>query len=149
MIRKLNDKNMNQKKEKKRGKQKQRNITRIHSLSYLLLHKTPKTNRRPQRGNYSSKNITTTLRQEWRGRYRSPRRTQARRPLTTREQGQSQNKKRCSTTEKQKTTHRRVTRAASSSSSSSPSSKATTAPSEKGEQYSVKGTNKQQEDKAY
>ena len=38
MIRKLDDKNMNQ----KRGKQKQRNITRIHSLSYLLLHKIPR-----------------------------------------------------------------------------------------------------------
>ena len=42
-----------------------------------------------------------------------------------------------------KTTHRRVTRAASSSSTSSLSNKATTAPSEKGEKYSVKGTNKQ------
>ena len=48
-----------------------------------------------------------------------------------------------------KTTHRRVTRGASSSSSSSFSDMATTAPSEKGEKYSVKGTNKQQEDKAY
>ena len=45
-----------------------------------------------------------------------------------------------------KTTHRRVTRAASSSSSSSLSSKATIAPSEKGEKYSIKGTNKQQKD---
>ena len=36
MIKKIDDKNMNQ----RRGKQKQRNITRIHSLSYLLLHKT-------------------------------------------------------------------------------------------------------------
>ena len=42
-----------------------------------------------------------------------------------------------------KTTHRRMTRAASSSSSSSFSDMATTAPSEKGEKYSVKGTNKQ------
>jgi len=48
-----------------------------------------------------------------------------------------------------KTTHRRVTRGASSSSSSSFSDMATTTPSEKGEKYSVKGTNKQQEDKAY
>ena len=48
-----------------------------------------------------------------------------------------------------KTTHRRVTRGASSSSSSSFSDMATTMPSEKGEMYSVKGTNKQQEDKAY
>ena len=48
-----------------------------------------------------------------------------------------------------KTTHRCMTRAASSSSSSSPSNKAIMAPSEKGEKYSVKGTNKQQEDKAY
>ena len=48
-----------------------------------------------------------------------------------------------------KTTHQCMTRAASSSSSSSPSSKAATAPSEKGEQYSVKGTNKQQKDKTY
>ena len=48
-----------------------------------------------------------------------------------------------------KTTHRRMTRAASSSSSSSFSDMATTAPSEKGEKYSVKGINKQQEDKAY
>jgi len=39
-----------------------------------------------------------------------------------------------------------MTRAASSSSLSN---KATTTPSEKGEKYSVKGTNKQQEDKAY
>ena len=36
MIRKLDDKNMSQEK----GKQKQRNITRNHSLSYFLLHKT-------------------------------------------------------------------------------------------------------------
>ena len=48
-----------------------------------------------------------------------------------------------------KTTHRCMTRAASSSSSSSFSDMATTSPSEKGEKYSVKGTNKQQEDKAY
>ena len=45
-----------------------------------------------------------------------------------------------------KTSHRRITRAASSSSLSN---MATTAPSEKEEKYSVKGTNKQQEDKAY
>ena len=45
-----------------------------------------------------------------------------------------------------KTTHRRMTRGASSS---SVSSKATIAPSEKGEKYSVKGTNKQQKDKIY
>ena len=44
-----------------------------------------------------------------------------------------------------KTTHRRMTRAASSSTSLS--NKATTAPSEKGEKYSVKGTNKQQKTK--
>ena len=48
-----------------------------------------------------------------------------------------------------KTTHRRMTSGASSSSSSSFSDMATTTPSEKGEKYSVKGTNKQQEDKAY
>jgi len=48
-----------------------------------------------------------------------------------------------------KTTHRRMTRAASSSSSSSFSNMATTAPSEKGGKYSVKGTNKQEEGKAY
>ena len=47
-----------------------------------------------------------------------------------------------------KTTHRRITRAASSSSSSSLSNMATTAPSEKGGKYSVKGINKQ-EDKVY
>ena len=50
---------------------------------------------------------------------------------------------------KNKKTQRRVTRGASSSSSSSFSDMATTAPSKKGEKYSVKGTNKQQEDKAY
>jgi len=38
MIRKIDDKNMNQ----RRGKQKQRNITKIHSLINLLLHKTPR-----------------------------------------------------------------------------------------------------------
>ena len=48
-----------------------------------------------------------------------------------------------------KTTHRRMTRGASSSSSSSSSSKVATAPSEKGENYSVKGTNKKQKDKTY
>ena len=48
-----------------------------------------------------------------------------------------------------KTTHRRMTRGASSPSSSSLSSKATIAPSEKGEKYSVKGTNKPQKDKTY
>jgi len=48
-----------------------------------------------------------------------------------------------------KTTHRRRTRGASSSSSSSLSSKAAIAPSEKGEKYSVKGTNKPQKDKTY
>ena len=48
-----------------------------------------------------------------------------------------------------KTTHRRVTRAASSSSTSSLSNMATTTPSKKQGKYSVKGTNKQQEDKAY
>jgi len=47
------------------------------------------------------------------------------------------------------TTHRRGTRGASSSSSSSLSSKAAIAPSEKGEKYSVKGTNKPQKDKTY
>ena len=46
-----------------------------------------------------------------------------------------------------KTTHRCMTRAASSSSSTSLSNKSTTAPSEKGEKYSVKGTNKQQKTK--
>jgi len=51
--------------------------------------------------------------------------------------------------QKNKTTYRRVTRAASSSSSSSFSDMATTAPSEKGEKYSIKSTNKQHEDKAY
>ena len=45
-----------------------------------------------------------------------------------------------------KTTHRRMTRAASSSSLSN---KATTTPSEKGEKYSVKGTDKPQKDKTY
>ena len=48
-----------------------------------------------------------------------------------------------------KTTHRRRTRGASSSSSSSLSSKASITPSEKGEKYSVKGTNKPQKDKTY
>ena len=48
-----------------------------------------------------------------------------------------------------KTTHRRMTRAASSSSSTSLSTKATTAPSKKGEKYSVTGKNKQQKDKTY
>ena len=48
-----------------------------------------------------------------------------------------------------KTTHRRVTRVASSSSSSSLSTKATIAPAEKGQKYSVKDKNKQQKDKAY
>ena len=48
-----------------------------------------------------------------------------------------------------KTTHRHMTRAVSSSSATSLSIKATTAPSEKGEQYSVKGTNKQQKDKVH
>ena len=48
-----------------------------------------------------------------------------------------------------KTTHRRMTRATSSSSSTSLSNKPTTAPSKKGEKYSVKGTNKQQKDKTY
>ena len=47
------------------------------------------------------------------------------------------------------TTHRRGTRGASSSSSSSLSSKAAIAPSEKGEKYSVQGTNKPQKDKTY
>ena len=47
------------------------------------------------------------------------------------------------------TTHRRGTRGASSSSSSSLSSKAAIAPSEKGEKYTVKGTNKPQKDKTY
>ena len=47
------------------------------------------------------------------------------------------------------TTHRRGTRGASSSSSSSLSSKAAIAPSEKGEKYSVKDTNKPQKDKTY
>ena len=47
------------------------------------------------------------------------------------------------------TTHRRGTRGASSSSSSSLSSKAAIAPSEKGEKYSVKGTNKPQKYKTY
>ena len=48
-----------------------------------------------------------------------------------------------------KTTHRRVTRAASSSSSSSLSTKATIAPAEKGQKYSIKDKNKQQKDRAY
>ena len=48
-----------------------------------------------------------------------------------------------------KTTHRHMTRAASAPSSSSLSNKPTTAPSEKGEKYSIKGTNKQQKDKTY
>ena len=51
--------------------------------------------------------------------------------------------------ENKKTTHRRVTRVASSSSSSSLSIKATIAPAEKGQKYSVKDKNKQQKDKAY
>ena len=51
--------------------------------------------------------------------------------------------------ENKKTTHRRVTRAASSSPSSSSSTTATIAPSKKGGKYSVKGANKQKEDKAY
>jgi len=51
--------------------------------------------------------------------------------------------------ENKKTTHRRVTRAASSSSSSSLSTKATIAPAEKGQKYSVKDKNKQQKDRAY
>ena len=50
---------------------------------------------------------------------------------------------------KQENNSPRVTRGASSSSSSSFSDMATTTPSEKGEKYSVKGTNKRQEDKAY
>ena len=48
-----------------------------------------------------------------------------------------------------KTTHRCRTRGASSSSSSSLSSKAGIAPSEKGENYLVKGTDKPQKDKTY
>ena len=51
--------------------------------------------------------------------------------------------------ENKKTTHRRVTRAASSSSSSSLSTKATIAPAEKGQKYSVKDKNKQQKDITY
>ena len=45
--------------------------------------------------------------------------------------------------ENEKTTHRRMTRGASSSSSSSVSTKATIAPAEKGQKYSVKDENKQ------
>ena len=51
--------------------------------------------------------------------------------------------------ENEKTTHRRMTRGASSSSSSSVSTKATIAPAEKGQKYSVKDENKQQKDKDY
>ena len=51
--------------------------------------------------------------------------------------------------ENKKTTHRRMTRGASSSSSSSVSTKATIAPAEKGQKYSVKDKNKQQKDRAY
>ena len=51
--------------------------------------------------------------------------------------------------ENEKTTHRRMTRGASSSSSSSVSTKATIAPAEKGQKYSVKDKNKQQKDRAY
>jgi len=46
LTRKLANKN------KKKGEQKQRNKTRIHSLSYLLLHKTK---RRPRRGTTAAK----------------------------------------------------------------------------------------------
>ena len=69
--------------------------------------------------------------------------------LLQRNQDQSQNKGGVQQQENKKRTHRHVTRAASSSSSSSSSTTATIAPSEKGGKYSVKGANKQKEDKAY
>ena len=50
----LDDKNKN----KKKGEQKEGNITRVHSLSYLLLRKTK---RRSCRVDHGSKNITTAL----------------------------------------------------------------------------------------
>ena len=141
MTRKLANKN------KKKGEQKQRNKTRIHSLSYLLLHKTK---RRPYRRNYGSKNVTATLRQERRSRYRSPRRTCTRRPLTTkRTRPKSKQKRGVQQQENKKTTHRRITRAVSSSSSSPVSTKAVITPAEKGQKYSVKDKNKQQKDRAY
>ena len=51
--------------------------------------------------------------------------------------------------ENEKTTHHHMTRGASSSSSSSVSIKATIAPAEKGQKYSVKDKNKRQKDRAY
>ena len=69
--------------------------------------------------------------------------------LLQRNQDQSQNKGGVQQQENKKRTHRRVTRAASSSSSSSLSTKATIAPAEKGQKYSVKDKNKQQKDRAY
>ena len=69
--------------------------------------------------------------------------------LLQRNQDQSQNKGGVQQQENKKGTHRRVTRAASSSSSSSLSTKATIAPAEKGQKYSVKDKNKQQKDRAY
>ena len=69
--------------------------------------------------------------------------------LLQRNQDQSRNKGGVQQQENKKTTHRRMIRGASSSSSSSVSTKATIAPAEKGQKYSVKDENKQQKDRAY
>ena len=68
--------------------------------------------------------------------------------LLQKDQDQSQNKEEGFSSRK-KTTHHRMIRGASSSSSSSVSTKATIAPAEKGQKYSVKDKNKQQKDRAY
>jgi len=52
----------------RKGEQKQRDETRIHSPSYLLLRKTK---RRPRRRNHGSKNVPSTQRQERCSRYQS------------------------------------------------------------------------------
>jgi len=134
------------KKNKKKGEQKQRNKTRIHSPSYLLLHKAK---RRPHRGDHSGKNITATLRQEQRGGTgileelkppcdrsgaagtRAPEELESDDRLLQENKTKVRTKRRVQQQGNKKRTHRRVTRAASSSSSSSLSTKATIAPAEK------------------
>jgi len=130
MIEKLIDKNTSQEKERQKAKKHNKeSLTQLSSSS--------KNQKKTLQEELWRQNITTTLRQEQRSWYwsprrtqgRSPRRTRTRRPLTTKgSRPKVKTKGGIQQQENEKITHRRMTRGTSSS--SSVSTKATIAPAE-------------------
>ena len=146
MIRKFDDKNINQEKRKKRSKETKPRLTH---LAIFFFKKSPERTEDPRGGTITAKILPPPCDRSGVVGTRALEEHEVDDCLLQENKVKVRTKRCVQQQKNKKTTHRRMPRAASSSSSSSSSNMATTAPSEKEEKYSDRGKSKQQKDKIY